>query len=525
VTPQRLAVRLVRRGTVILVYVSAAITVVGVTTFHSTYPTAASRATLVTLVGDNRAFAALQGQAVAIGTPGGFLVWKYGGTLVVVIAIWSLLTVTRLLRGDEERGRTDLLVAAPTKLMQMVGGQLAVAAGAVTLVGLAAALGAAAKGLPLEGSFLFGFQMASGGWVFGGVAAVASQLMPTRRQASGLAGVALVAAFLLRAVATGSGRYWLCWLTPFGWADRLSPFSHPRLLSVVLVIVATLALPAAALWLRTRRDTGEGNVVVHDRARAQTGSLGSLLGLEWRLTRGTAFSWGAGAVVAGFTLGFLASGVADYAQRDRNVNHIITKATGTSVASVTGFVGLSFSIVAIVLAIFAGTLITRTRDEEASGRADLLLVSGTSRSGFMGSRLASGAALVLALALLAAVATWSGTAVSGSAGAWGGLLKGGLNIVPLVLLFGGLAVLVYGLRPRATGATAFALVGVAYGIQVIGGSVKAPQWLLDVSPFTHLAPVPAVPFDGESAGVMAGLALVAALVGVLAFARRDTAAA
>ncbi len=143
----------------------------------------------------------------------------------------------------------------------------------------------------------------------------------------------------------------------------------------------------------------------------------------------------------------------------------------------------------------------------------------------MGSRLASGTVLVVALALLAAVATWCGTAVSGSSAGWVPLLKGGLNIVPLVLLFGGLAALVYGLRPRATGAMAFALVGVAYGIEVIGGSVKAPQWVLDVSPFTHLAPVPAVPFDGKSAGVMAGVAVVAALAGAVAFARRDTAAA
>src|SRR6266704_3261882 len=51
-------------------------------------------------------------EPIALGTPGGYVTWKYGLTLLI-IAIWPLLACSRLLRGEEERGSLDALLSLP----------------------------------------------------------------------------------------------------------------------------------------------------------------------------------------------------------------------------------------------------------------------------------------------------------------------------------------------------------------------------------------------------------------------------
>jgi ABC-2 type transport system permease protein len=226
-------------------------------------------------------------------------------------------------------------------------------------------------------------------------------------------------------------------------------------------------------------------------------------------------------VIGGFVLGFLAVGVVDYARYNAHINSLAARYTGSSVSSVPGFLGLAFSIIALALAMFAGTYIAGLREEEGRGHADLLLSSMAGRWRLVASRVFWGITFVVVLGLLTAVAAWAGTAVSGGAASVGTVVKGGLNVVPLVLLFGGLTLAAFGLVPRATTAVAIGAVGAGYGIQLIGAALNAPSWFRDISPFTHLAPVPAEPANTEALVVMVLLAAGAALAGGLCFTRRD----
>src|SRR5205085_12225558 len=51
-------------------------------------------------------------EPIALGSPGGYVTWKYGLTLLVMV-IWPLLAGSRLLRGEEERGSLDALLSLP----------------------------------------------------------------------------------------------------------------------------------------------------------------------------------------------------------------------------------------------------------------------------------------------------------------------------------------------------------------------------------------------------------------------------
>ncbi len=60
---------------------------------------------------------------------------------------------------------------------------------------------------------------------------------------------------------------------------------------------------------------------------------------------------------------------------------------------------------------------------------------------------------------------------------------------------------------------------------LFGALLGAPQWLLDLSPFEHVALVPAQPFRTGSAAAMLAIGVAAAGAALAAFRRRDLLAA
>jgi len=61
----------------------------------------------------------------------------------------------------------------------------------------------------------------------------------------------------------------------------------------------------------------------------------------------------------------------------------------------------------------------------------------------------------------------------------------------------------------------------AYLLQLIGSLADAPRNLVDLSPFSHVAAVPAQPVDVTPMVVMLGLALIGAVVAEVGWRRRD----
>jgi polyether ionophore transport system permease protein len=102
-----------------------------------------------------------------------------------------------------------------------------------------------------------------------------------------------------------------------------------------------------------------------------------------------------------------------------------------------------------------------------------------------------------------------------------GLIAAGANCLPASLLFGALGALAFGLVPRASATVAYALVGAAFVLELVGALLDAPAWVLDLSPFHHVALVPAEPLDATAAAIMLAIAAAAALGALQAFGRRD----
>jgi ABC-2 type transport system permease protein len=87
--------------------------------------------------------------------------------------------------------------------------------------------------------------------------------------------------------------------------------------------------------------------------------------------------------------------------------------------------------------------------------------------------------------------------------------------------FLGLGTLAVAAFPRHTGAIAFGTVGGAYLWEQTGALVKAPDWVLAISPFHWVALVPSESFDVIASAAMLGIGLAAAGIGIERFRRRD----
>jgi ABC-2 type transport system permease protein len=137
------------------------------------------------------------------------------------------------------------------------------------------------------------------------------------------------------------------------------------------------------------------------------------------------------------------------------------------------------------------------------------------------SRLTVGAAALVLVALAAGVAAWIGGATQHADVAFTRLLDAGVNVVPAGIFVLGIGTLAHGLVPRYASMAAYTVVAWSFLIQIIGSVVKIGDWLLDTSLFHHVALAPAADPNWTSATLLVLIGLVAAVIGVAVFARRD----
>ncbi|MFJ3954595.1 hypothetical protein ACIPXV_31925 [Streptomyces libani] len=113
-----------------------------------------------------------------------------------------------------------------------------------------------------------------------------------------------------------------------------------------------------------------------------------------------------------------------------------------------------------------------------------------------------------------------GLSVGDPGGQLGPVLAAALSQVPAVWTLTGLAVLVFGLFPKATPAV-WALVGGCLAIGWLGPSLKFPAWAINLSPYTHLPKLPGADATAAPFVWLPALSALFALLGLVGVRRRD----
>jgi len=527
-----LATRAAARSAVLWGAVFAVTVAASAVSYTTIYPRQSQRDALAAAYGRNQATASLFGPAPHLQTVAGFTAFKVTMTLMVLGAIWGLLTGTRLLRGEEEQGRWEVLLCGSTTPRRATGQTLwGLGVGVVVLWVLTAAgtvlVGREAKvAFAVGPSLWFALAMVATAAVFCGVAGVTSQLAATRRQAAGFAAVVLGASYAVRMVAdAGVGLHRLIWASPLGWVEEMGGLTHPRPIALVPLVVLTGALAATAVHLAGRRDVGSSVVADRTRARPRLRLLYGSTGLAIRLSRPTVVGWWTGIAVAGLLYGLIARS-AGSTITGSSVHDVLSRlgASGTGTGTET-VLGVCFLVLAALVAFVAAGQITTTRGEESSGRLDNLLTRPLSPTRWLGGRLTVALAAVVMGGILAGVFTWLGAASQHSGIGLGTLVVAGVNIVPPAVVILGLGALVFGFAPRATSTVVYGYLAWSLLITVVGGIGATSHWILDTSVFHHMAASPAVPVDWTTDSIMVALGAVLLAVGSAAFRRRDLAGA
>ncbi|MFE2595834.1 ABC transporter permease [Streptomyces sp. NPDC059396] len=490
--------------------------------FAALYDTAAKRADVVQTTASNSSLRALYGPVFS-DSLGGLATWRMIGFGGAFAAVMSLIIVIRHTREEEETGRQEMLSSAMVGRRAPLTGALLAALTAngalavlVTVVMAAYARGEGESGDgQFAGSLAVGLATAGVGMLFACTAAIAAQITENARLAKGLTAGVIGTAFVLKAAgdaASADGSSVLTWLSPLGWAENVRAFAGERWW-VLLILLAAIGVQAViAYTLAGRRDIGMSFLPA--RPGPAHGRLSTAGALAWRLQRGSVLGWGSGFLVAGLIFGGLTEGAADLVGDNEQTREIFERMGGQQgltdsfLAAMTGMLGM-------IAALYVVASVLRLHGEETGQRAEPVLAGAVGRLRWAAGHLLiafGGAALIMLLGGLGLYLGYGHRLP--------GILGASLVQLPAIWVVGGLAVLLYGLFPRAA-AAAWAVAGLTLALGWIGPAVNLPQPAMNLSPFTHLPKLPGADMTWPPALILTAVATALVAAGLTGLRRRD----
>jgi len=489
---------------------------------QSLFTTVESRMRAAAAVNGTPATLALYGRVFDPTSLGAVSMFKLGAMGAALVALVAIFTVVRHTRSEEESGRLEMIGATVVGRYAALTAALLLAVGTTVVLALLTALVLAGSGLPAAGALAFGLSWAGAGIAFAAVGAVTAQVTESARTANGLGAAVLAAAYLLRAAGDATGvdtSTWLSWLSPIGWAQQVRPFAGDRWWVLAYLVVFAVLVSLGAYALVARRDLGAGLLAQRPGRPAATPRLATPLALAVRLHRGALTGWLVGVALGGLVLGSIASQVGDFIDTPQ-ARDMIMKLGGER-GLTDAFLSAEMGILGLIVSAYGISAAMRLRAEETAGRLEPMLATHTSRVRWAWSHVA--VALAGTTVLMVAVGLFAGFAHGAAVGDYGQIgrvVVAALVQLPAVWVLTGITVAVFGLAPGLIMAgwgalTVFLVLG------QLGSVLGLPQWLMDLSPFTHS---PKLPGGTLSAMPLVSLTVIAAvllIVGMWGFRRRD----
>lgn len=486
----------------------------------SIYDTPEKIAGYASAVGSSPVSFLMSGRQAGIDTLGGIVANEISQVAQLGICLMVMFLVVRHTRAEEETGRAELVRST------VVGRHAATLAGllygvsAALLIGLVTTVAMLAVDLDPVGSLTYGAGLTLLGLAYVAVTLVAVQISTSARGALALTGAAIAVGYLVRGLGAMQDNA-LVWASPFGWAQRMDAFGDEQWWPAVPLVLLTAALLVVAGRLTVRRDFAGG--VLPDRPGRPRASrfLGTPLGLALRLQRGLVIGWAIGVTALGLLYGAVIPTIPDLVASNPDIAEVIGASPDVEDQLVDAFLRYIFLFMAVISCGFAVTSVLRLRAEEESGRAELVLATGVRRASWMAAAVSVAFAGALLLSLLMGLGLALGYAVG--LGEWDRIVEqvgGQVSYLPGVLVVAALAVALFGLWPHRS-LLAWAVVAFVALQVMLGETLRLPDWVDSLSPFTHLPEVPVEGFDPVPALVEIVLAAALVTVGLWAFRRRD----
>ena len=469
-------------------------------------------------IGANTAVIAMSGPTGLLESIGGEVVFEVFAFVAIVVALMSMFLVGRHTRAEEESGRAELLRSGRVGRQAPLAAALALAGLANLAVGVLIFAAAAGTGLPAGGSALFGAAVTAVGVAFAALTALAAQIFENTRAVYGAVALVLGAAYALRA-AGDVGTSALSWASPIGWGQRTFPYAGDRWWPLLLPLLTSALLVAAAVAVSRRRDFSAGLVPARPGRPRAARSLRNAYALAWRLQRGSLIGWAVGLGLVGVAYGSIADSIQQYIRDNPEVAEFLA---GGAADVVDAYLALTAGMSALLAAAYGVSSALRIRAEETSGRAEPVLATATSRLTWLAGQLSvtlAGSALVLLTFGLGEGAAYALTV--SDAGQVPRMAGVALAYLPAVWLVVAVVVLALGWLPRPAAAVGWVAVGYCAVIALFAESFGLPGWVQRASPFTHTPQVPLADLALTPLVVIVVLTAAALGAGYAGLRRRD----
>jgi ABC-2 type transport system permease protein len=450
------------------------------------------------------------GDPYAMNTPEGYITFRYMETSwPILLSIWPILAGACLVRGEEERGTMDVLLATSqtrTRLLLEKVGALFLALLVIAVlyaVGVVAGEAALGGGHVAAGrALLAGLNLVLLAFFFGMVALLLSQLTTGRRAAAGWASGLLILFVLMEMAGRELSGIWVQYLSPLYYYNLnrplLASFPDQPLAALVPLGLAVLCLVGSVI-LFARRDIGRP-AFESQRARASgtESALRSLsraerqvstraVGLQALSAEGWgSFWWLFGIVVFCAALLFVTPSFQKaFNQAVQQTPWLASYLADTPTNTNAALLGtLVFAFVPAVVVILALTLALKWPSDLENGRLELIFSTPQSRLRVLLERYGANALVVLLASVLTWLALTIGAQIINLNVDQGRLLAASFAMLPPALITMSLVYALAGrLRYGAVLGIVTAYLVLSYLQESLEGNIQFPGWLMSLSIF------------------------------------------
>jgi ABC-2 type transport system permease protein len=472
---------------------------------------------------------------VQLDTMGGYLTWRAFGTVALVYVFWALLAGTGAARGDEERGLVEEWLSAGVSrvrwLATRTGGFAIALALSIFVTTAATAAGAALVNDPLGmgDSLLEGIALYTIALFGFGVGVALSQLVVTRRVASSLGAIVIIALYVLNdAARSGIDIGAIGHLSPFYLYDRSTPLLAGGTFDVganLALLIATGVLLALGAIAFARRDLGGtivrlgGNGQTRPTARPSRDPLlrlPVLAGVDQQ--RWWTAGWAIGISLLAYLLTSLTRGVIDTLSGIPSLRPYVER---LGLVAYSDFIGVIwFSSALLILSILVIVQVNGWAADDAEGRLETMLSTGASRPRVVVERIA---ALLVSVGIVAAAST---AVVAIAARAFDIDVPGDRLVIATVLMlpvafaFAAVGHALVGWRPRVAVLLLGIVAVVSYFTQEFAPLFSWPDWVKNTS-FFALYGMPMTTVDWGGAITLLAIGVFGTAAAIMSMQRRD----
>jgi len=440
---------------------------------------------------------------------------------LIAVAIFNIFLVMQNTRGDEEKGRYEVLRSLPIGRLSafhavmntavIVNILLAVSHGVLLSV-------LCISGMTTAGAFTYGMSLGVTGIFFAAISALISQFSHSTRTVTGYAFLVLIVSYLLRAVGDVTSEA-LSVVSPLGLPLRAKAFVSNQPWPFFIMLILSFILFSISYLLNARRDIGQGLFPEKQGRDYASNFLRTPLGLVWQQNRNTLFSWAIVLFGFGAALGGILRDAEHFAGENGAFQMLMpTSADFSAVELFTTFLNVGFAIVCVAPVLI---LVFKVLREEKEGRAEPILSRAISRPYYLASFTALAFVASMLMPFITTVGLWAVSSLMMETPlAFGPLVHSMMVYIPALWTMLGLSIFFVGVFPKAA-AFCWAYFTYIFMLGFFGELLGVPRWAMLLSPFYH---IPQLPLDDMR--ILPLLALTAAALtlvacGLVFYRRRD----